>query len=677
MTRILVVEDSRTQAEAARHILESAGFIVDVAAEAEQALAILQHGSTDLIISDIIMPGLSGYDLCRRIKRDRRFAHIPVILLTSLSDPMDIIEGLEAGADNFVTKPYEADYLVARVTNLLETKRLRTEEKLTLGIEIMFLGKKFIINSDKEQILDLLITTFEDTVRANQQLRQSREDLSQSYAMMDALYALTDSLSRASTDGHVIRSATEGVASLPGVERCWIERAGEAPPGERRSDILPPRQKVDLNLVQDGDVLGLLSVVTRHAPSDLALTALAAAAEHISAAFHRVRLQQALRSRLRLSEEKYGMLMENASDAIFIIDHAGIIREINRAAEQLLREPRDRVLGQPFSRFYELDSPRIVGRPRTNSPRSARAAAARILAQGERIHVELSASVVEMDSSEALTLAIVRDVTERRAMEERLRRSEKMEAFGLIAGGIAHDFNNILAALLSHTSILQRIVEPGTRPAEVARQIREIIDRGKTLTRQLLDFSRREPPRMTAVDVNEVVESTAQILRRIVGREIQLQIDLEQPLMPVQAHTGSLEQVLMNLVLNARDAMPQGGTINIATRSRDVDVPLWHRHGVISPGRYVTLSVSDTGTGMSEAVLQKLFEPLFTTKPRGKGTGLGLAVVYRIANESDAHIVVDSVPEQGSTFTVFLPATVASEPAGENADAPTSMVNGG
>jgi CheY-like chemotaxis protein len=222
MIHILVVEDSRTQAEAARAILETAGYRVDVAGDAQQAIELLSHSPFDLIISDIVMPGLSGYELCRRVKQDPHLARVPVILLTSLSNPMDIIEGLEAGADNFVTKPYDADYLVGRINNLLETKRLRTEEKLTLGIEIVFLGKKFVINSDKEQILDLLITTFEDTVRANQQLREHRQALAQSNAAVDALYTLTDALSRAATDADVLRIALERLSALPVIAGSWI-----------------------------------------------------------------------------------------------------------------------------------------------------------------------------------------------------------------------------------------------------------------------------------------------------------------------------------------------------------------------------------------------------------------------------------------------------------------------
>jgi len=177
MTRVLAVEDSATQAEELRFILASEGYEVDVAPDAERALERLSRESFGLVVSDIVMPGLSGYDLCRRIKENPRTHDIPVILLTTLNDPLDIIQGLESGADNFITKPYEAGNLLARIHTMLANRRMRTEASPGEGVEIFFLGKKFVITSDKEQILDLLISTFEDIVRTNRELQQSQAAL--------------------------------------------------------------------------------------------------------------------------------------------------------------------------------------------------------------------------------------------------------------------------------------------------------------------------------------------------------------------------------------------------------------------------------------------------------------------------------------------------------------------
>lgn len=185
MTRVLIVEDSQTQSEELRFVLESEGFEVVAAADGQAGLERFAESRFDIVISDVLMPRLSGYELCRAIKSDRSSRDTPVILLTSLSDPLDIIRGLECGADNFVTKPYEAPHLIDRVRSILENRRLRAEGKLRLGIEIYFLGRKFLINSDREQILDLLISTFEDTVRANQQLRAKEADLAAANAKIE------------------------------------------------------------------------------------------------------------------------------------------------------------------------------------------------------------------------------------------------------------------------------------------------------------------------------------------------------------------------------------------------------------------------------------------------------------------------------------------------------------
>lgn len=177
MNRVLIVEDSATQAEELRLILESEGYDVETAPDGAAGLARLQDGTFDLVISDIVMPNLSGYELCRQIKDDPQLKELPVILLTTLSDPMDIIQGLESGADNFLTKPYEPPHLVARIATMLESRRLRRSGSLRVGVEILFLGRKFLITSDKQQVLDLLVSTFEDVVRKNRELLASKAAL--------------------------------------------------------------------------------------------------------------------------------------------------------------------------------------------------------------------------------------------------------------------------------------------------------------------------------------------------------------------------------------------------------------------------------------------------------------------------------------------------------------------
>lgn len=237
MTRILVVEDSATQAEELRLILESEGLEVETAQSAEAALERLQHEHYDVLISDIVMPGRSGYELCREIKADPARRDLPVILLTTLSDPMDVIEGLESGADNFLTKPYEPQNLVKRVRTLLENRRLRVEGKLKVGVEIVFMGRKFVVGSEKEQILDLLVSTFEDTVRTNRALQAQEAELAAAKAKLEDYARRMEERARTSEEHFrtLVESMDDIIFTLDRQERYtgifgrWFAKEGDAP----------------------------------------------------------------------------------------------------------------------------------------------------------------------------------------------------------------------------------------------------------------------------------------------------------------------------------------------------------------------------------------------------------------------------------------------------------------
>jgi len=250
VTRVLAVEDSATQAEELRYILDSEGYQVTVVPDAERALERLANESYGLVVSDIVMPGLSGYDLCRRIKENARTHDIPVILLTTLNDPLDIIQGLESGADNFITKPYEASNFLGRVRTMLANRRLRTEAKTAEGVEILFLGKKFVINSDKEQILDLLISTFEDIVRTNRELQQSQAALANTNRELESFsYSVS----------HDLRAP---LRSISGFSQALVEDEADRL-DERGHDYLQRIQAATLRMAQLIDDLLSLARVSR------------------------------------------------------------------------------------------------------------------------------------------------------------------------------------------------------------------------------------------------------------------------------------------------------------------------------------------------------------------------------------------------------------------------------
>ena len=253
-------------------------------------------------------------------------------------------------------------------------------------------------------------------------------------------------------------------------------------------------------------------------------------------------------------------------------------------------------------------------------------------------------------------------VTEKERLQLQLQQSQRLESLGQLAGGIAHDFNNLLAVILGYASFIARRAPEGSDDERDVRAIREAGERATRLTHQLLAFARRETVRPKVLDLTGVVLEMEQLLRRTLGRHVTLQTALAADLWPIMADYGQLEQVLVNLAVNARDAMPEGGTLTLDTENVAADAAYAGVRPGLTPGRYVRLRVSDTGVGMAPEIAAKAFDPFFTTKPKGQGTGLGLATIYGIVTEAGGHVQIYSEPGLGTTLTVLLPATEAPLP---------------
>jgi two-component system cell cycle sensor histidine kinase/response regulator CckA len=266
---------------------------------------------------------------------------------------------------------------------------------------------------------------------------------------------------------------------------------------------------------------------------------------------------------------------------------------------------------------------------------------------------------VRGDTAAALTGFIV-DITERRALEEQLRQSQKLEAIGRLAAGVAHDFNNMLMSVMGAADLLLLQLRPDDPARDEVLDIKRSVERGAGLTRQLLAFSRRQSTRPRHFALADVVHGMETMLRRLMGPEIELAIVNGSEPVELVADTGHIEQVVLNLVVNARDAMPQGGRITVTLDQVELDETAAAAIVDAKPGRYGRLTIADTGTGMDEQTLARVFEPFFTTKPQGKGTGLGLSIVYGIVKQNGGWITVKSEPGRGATFVIYLPAAIGA-----------------
>lgn len=390
-------------------------------------------------------------------------------------------------------------------------------------------------------------------------------------------------------------------------------------------------------------------------------------------------LQQAVEERtkeLHESEQWHRALFENATDGILVLDKNNIILNANDMACEMHGFSREAMVGTHIKLLVgDGDRDTMLRRTRRILDGESMVFEARNNKKdGTSIYVEVSSKAITI-GNELYIQSFYRDITEKKKFQEHVLQSQKMESIGVLAGGIAHDFNNILTAILGHVDLIRRY---STLDAKAARSLTVIEDASRRAGRmisKLLGFARKSKLERTSINLNDVVYETIKLLEQVIDKNIDLSVELDNRLPLIQSDVNQMEQVIMNFIVNARDAMPKaGGRILITTDAKKVvagteDVPPY-----VADGEYVRLSISDTGSGIPDDVVNKIFEPFFTTKEKGKGTGLGLSMVYGAIKDHQGFLQVQSEVGVGSTFTVYLPVLPAAAPV--SVTAPSTSVKG-
>jgi len=388
----------------------------------------------------------------------------------------------------------------------------------------------------------------------------------------------------------------------------------------------------------------------------------------------------AVEQELQESESRYRAIFETAVDAIIVSDQHGIIQEFSRAAEAMTGYRAAELIGQ---NMRVLLPPAMRQEPERYTARYLWTIKELEVCRKDGSVFPAHLSIAEWWAGGYRHFTgILRDLSaqhreqvERTKLEAQLHQAQKMEAIGNLTGGMAHDFNNMLGVIIGNIDLLRDLKGEDSDIDELTREALDAAFRGADLTRRLLAFARQQPLRPQHVDVNELVSGITRLLRRTIGEDVEISLDLAPELWPVVVDPAQLEASLTNLATNARDAMADGGRLMIVTGNRTLDADYAAQHAEVVPGGYVMLEVSDTGSGMTPEVMHRIFEPFFTTKSRDKGTGLGLSMVFGFIKQSGGHIGVYSEPGIGTTFRLFLPRMTEDVPAVEESGA-TPLLHG-
>jgi PAS domain S-box-containing protein len=637
--RVLLVEHDDGDIQLILAALSSGGFDAEadvVATEAEFSDLLARH-RYDVILSDYRLPQWSGMDALQ-LQRDSK-PDIPFILVTGALGEERAVECLKQGVSDYIMKNGLARLPVA-ITRALEDLRLREERERAMDA----------LRASQEQLRLLLDSTAEGIYGID--LAGMCTFCNPAAARMLG-YPRPDAILGKNVHYLVHHTRRDG-SHYPETE-CPIFNAFRTGEGVRLENEVLWRQDgtpFDADyfshpIRKDGVVVG--AVVT----------------------FLDVTDRRRAEAELLQREARFRQLADASFEGVSVAE-SGIVLEANAGFADIFGYSVDEIIGRSTMDFVAPESVEMVSQ-RIDGNVEGRYEFTGKRKDGRKLILEVTGRTVT-GGGRTQRISAIRDLTERRHLEEQVRQSQKMEAVGRLAGGVAHDFNNLLTVIMSYTDMLMDDIAPRDPRAADLSEIRKAAVAAASLTRQLLAFSRQQVIAPRLVNLTDIVSTTERMLRRLIGEDVSLLTNYSPSELPVMIDPGQLEQVIMNLVVNARDAMPTGGTLTLETATVILDGAYVQDHWPTKPGRYAMLVVSDTGSGMDEATLARIFEPFFTTKELGVGTGLGLATVYGIVKQSNGFIWAYSEVGQGTTFKIYLPlvAETAGRPPEEAIEAAPS-----
>jgi len=677
--RLLLVEDSESDALLLVRQLRGAGYEPQFErVDTEAAMrAALDRQPWDLVISDYNMPHFSGTAALGLLREHG--VDIPFIFVSGSIGEDVAVAAMKAGASDYVMKERLKRLAPAIERELREAdvrrERRRAQDAVIERTRLAELSADIAIALAQAATLPETLSKCARAIARHLDAAAAsvwtvngtadRLELQASAGMPDAVVAaLAVVVHDQSTLGEIAQrrepAFLEGAPDLGDEVRPWVvQDAITAIAG--------------YPLLVDGRRVGLLAVLSQSPLAEFVRDSLGAVARQVAVGIERRHAEEELRQ----SQERFSKVFRASPIGIAISTlHEGRYLDVNDALLVMIGQDRGDVVGHTRAEVRMWEDIGALSLIAAEVQEKGRVRDRDLLLrtkQGETRLAMASFELIDLGGRPSL-LTLVHDVSERRRLEDQLRQSQKMEAVGRLAGGVAHDFNNLLAVITGYCDLLMRKMAPEAEDRGDIEEIRNAAEGASTLTRQLLAFSRRQVVEPRILDLNVVVERVEKMLRRLTGEDVELHTRLAPDLPSIRADAGQLEQVLMNLVVNARDAMPTGGRLLIETAPVEVGDEYRHQRPEGQAGKFVLLSVTDTGVGMDEETQAHIFEPFFTTKDVGEGTGLGLATVYGIVKQSGGFIWVYSEVGTGTTFKIYLPQVdqVAETPAAQ-ATEPTSL----